>query len=85
MLAVCHTVIPDRDDGKPNGGIIYHAASPGMCMVSYVSPLLVLNTIFLCNSASEYGASAGTEGEGKLIVVIQEMHLKSGDSPTTLS
>ncbi|XP_042883208.1 probable phospholipid-transporting ATPase IA isoform X4 [Penaeus japonicus] len=28
MLAVCHTVIPDRDDGKPNGGIIYHAASP---------------------------------------------------------
>ncbi|XP_047480073.1 probable phospholipid-transporting ATPase IA isoform X2 [Penaeus chinensis] len=28
MLAVCHTVIPDRDDGKPDGGIIYHAASP---------------------------------------------------------
>ena len=31
MLAVCHTVIPDRDESDGGGGrIIYHAASPGM-------------------------------------------------------
>lgn len=40
MLAICHTVIPDRDDGKPNGGIIYHAASPGMFNVPYLSTLV---------------------------------------------
>ncbi|XP_069948303.1 probable phospholipid-transporting ATPase IA isoform X8 [Cherax quadricarinatus] len=28
MLAVCHTVIPDRDDSHGDGTIIYHAASP---------------------------------------------------------
>lgn len=29
MLAVCHTVIPDRDESRPDSSIIYHAASPG--------------------------------------------------------
>lgn len=29
MLAVCHTVIPDRDETQPESGIKYHAASPG--------------------------------------------------------
>lgn len=29
MLAVCHTVIPDRDESQPEAGIKYHAASPG--------------------------------------------------------
>ncbi|XP_071524066.1 probable phospholipid-transporting ATPase IA [Panulirus ornatus] len=28
MLAVCHTVIPDRDESRGDGSIIYHAASP---------------------------------------------------------
>nr|XP_045622548.1 probable phospholipid-transporting ATPase IA [Procambarus clarkii] len=28
MLAVCHTVIPDRDDARGERAIIYHAASP---------------------------------------------------------
>ncbi|XP_042234185.1 probable phospholipid-transporting ATPase IA isoform X3 [Homarus americanus] len=28
MLGVCHTVIPDRDESRGDGSIIYHAASP---------------------------------------------------------
>lgn len=35
MLSVCHTVIPDRDDGKAQD-IQYHAASPGLFYIHYL-------------------------------------------------
>ena len=42
LLAVCHTVVPERDENYP-GLINYHAASPGLLLFYNPSQIILFN------------------------------------------